>query len=307
MNPPPSQPDPRHPNLTVIPLTKSRAFTVRSYCEPRYRFLWHFHPEWEIVFNRSGCGTRHVGTSVERFDPGDLVMVPANVPHTFFSSAGQVEEARCTVIHFLPGVWGESFWRLPEIQEFRVLCERAHRGLVFSGPGTAEVGCRMERLAAAEAPSLESLAMLLEIFALIVRLAGRSLHATEDALAARPNPRLEELLDWIGRSLGEPITQHQAAARLKMSPTAFSRWFKTQIGSVFQRHLNEMRIARVCAHLARGDASVTAAAFASGFNNLANFNRRFQEITGLTPSAFRKQFRPGLPASHAKPLTHTQS
>lgn len=292
MKPPGSQPDLRHPNLTVIPLTKSRAFTASSYCEPSYRFLWHFHPEWELVFNRSGCGVRHVGSSVERFGPGDLVLVPANVPHTFFSSAGHVEEARCTVIHFLPGVWGEAFWALPEMAEFSALCKRAHHGLAFGGPGAAEVGCRMERLAAADAPSLESFASLLEIFGLIVRLTARSLHATKDFPGARPNPRLGELLAWIEGSLADAITQQQAAARVKMTPAAFSRWFKTHTGSVFQRYLIELRTAKACSLLAHADTAVTAAAFASGFNNLANFNRRFREITGLTPSAFRKQFRP---------------
>jgi AraC-like DNA-binding protein len=37
-----------------------------------------------------------------------------------------------------------------------------------------------------------------------------------------------------------------------------------------------------------------------GFNNVANFNRRFLEIKGMTPSEFRKQadtrFGSGLPS-----------
>jgi AraC-like DNA-binding protein/quercetin dioxygenase-like cupin family protein len=292
MKAPCCQPDLRHPRLTVIPLAKSRAFAVSSYCEPSYRFLWHFHPEWELVFNRSGRGVRHVGSSVERFSPGDLVLVPANVPHTFFSSTAQAEEARCTVIHFLPGVWGEAFWMLPEVADLHALCERAHHGLAFGGADAAEVGCRMERLATATRPSLESLTKLLEIFGLLMKLESRSLHATKDFPATQPNPRLGELLAWIEGSLADSITQQQAAARVKMSPAAFSRWFKTHTGCVFQRYLIELRIAKASSLLAHEDTAVTAAAFASGFNNLANFNRRFREVTGLTPSTFRRQFRP---------------
>jgi AraC-like DNA-binding protein/quercetin dioxygenase-like cupin family protein len=290
MKPSGSQPDLRHPALAVIPLTKSRAFVVTSYCEPSYRFLWHFHPEWEVVFSRSGRGIRHVGSSVERFGPGDLVLVPANVPHTFFSSSEPVEEARCTVIHFLPGVWGEAFWRLPEVADLHALCERARAGLAFSGAGAAEVGCRMEHLATVTRPSLEALTLLLEIFGLLLNLESRPLHATRETPAAQPNPRLGELLAWIERSLGEAITQQQAAARVKMPPATFSRWFKSHTGCVFQRYLIELRIAKACAQLAHTDAPVTAAALAAGFNNLANFNRRFREVTGLTPSGFRRQF-----------------
>ena len=47
----------------------------------------------------------------------------------------------------------------------------------------------------------------------------------------------------------------------------------------------------VCARLSSGQDSITEAAFQSGYNNLANFNRRFREITGLTPSEFRRRTR----------------
>lgn len=286
------------PSFTVIPVTKSRAFTVRSYCEPTYRFLWHYHPEWEITFTRSGRGTRHVGTSVERFGAGDLAMLPGGVPHTWFSSADQTEETRCTVIHFLPQVWGDAFWKLPEIHDFHMLCQQAQRGVRFSGADVEEVGRRMEALAADDRPGLESFLELMKIFSLLLGLELHSLHAVEEGTSDWQNARLDELLQWLESRLGEPVTQQEAAARVKMSPAAFSRWFKVNMGCVFNRYLNEIRVAKVCADIAQGKLSITEAAFNAGYNNLSNFNRRFLEVTGLTPKAFRVQIQnqPGVKA-----------
>lgn len=279
------------PSCTVIPATKSRAFIAGAYHEPRYRFLWHYHPEWEIAFSRSGRGTRHVGNSVEKFGPGDLMMLPGNVPHTWFSSDGNNEEARCSVIHFLPQVWGEDFWKLPELREFRILCQHAQRGVCFFGPKVEEVGRRIERLAAVEAPNLESLSDLLSIFSLLPALELHSLHAVTEASPGWQNPRLDALLEWIELHLAEPITQQDAADQVKMSPAAFSRWFKRNMGGVFHRYLNEIRVAKVCSEIAYGKVSITEAAFQAGYNNLSNFNRRFLEVTGLTPKAFRAQIK----------------
>ena len=74
---------------------------------------------------------------------------------------------------------------------------------------------------------------------------------------------------WLEGRLGEPITQQEAAARVKMSPAAFSRWFKVNMGCVFNRYLNEIRVAKVCAEIANGRLSITEAAFQAGYNNLS--------------------------------------
>jgi AraC-like DNA-binding protein len=37
------------------------------------------------------------------------------------------------------------------------------------------------------------------------------------------------------------------------------------------------------------DRLITHICYEVGFNNVANFNRRFLEIKGMTPSEFRKQ------------------
>ncbi|MEO5716814.1 MAG: AraC family transcriptional regulator [Luteolibacter sp.] len=274
-----------------LPATKTRGFTAVNYSAPTNLFQWHYHPEWEIVFSRAACGTRHVGESVEKFGPSDLVMLPGNVPHTWFSSNDQVGGSRWTVIHFLPKVWGEAFWKLPEVREFNDLCQRAQRGIRFTGEGVKEVGERMEALGANDAPSIAALMELLRIFALLPKLEVHSLNAVKEGSSGWQDARLDRLLEWLESRLAEPITQQEAAATIQMSPAAFSRWFKLNMGCVFSRYLNEIRVARVCSEIAHGKLSITEAAYLSGFNNLSNFNRRFLEVTGLTPKAFRVQIQ----------------
>lgn len=220
-------------------------------------------------------------------------MLPGNVPHTWFSSEDQVGDTRCTVIHFLPQVWGEAFWKMPEITAFHDLCQRAQRGIRFSttDENIEEIGQRMETLATKDSPSLEAFRELWWILSLLSELEVHSLHAVEEGTAGWQNARLDQLLAWLETHLSEPITQQEAAAKLQMSPAAFSRWFKVNMGCVFNRYLNEIRIARVCSDIAQGKLSITEAAFKAGYNNLSNFNRRFLEVTGLTPKAFRVQIQ----------------
>lgn len=279
------------PYFTPIPITKTRAFLARNYVEPSHRFLWHYHPEWEIVWTSSGKGQRYVGCSIEPFERGDLVLLAGNLPHTWFSDPDCVEEARCSVIHFLPDMWGEGFWKLPETQKLNALCDSALRGVRFTGEGVYEVGRKMEALAASDAPTFRSLAGLVEIFALMLELPTVSLNAATGTTGSYSNPKLQRLLEYIEEHSAEPLTQSEVAAQAKMSPPAFSRWFKLHMGCVFQRYLNEIRVARACSYLVKKDISITDAAFEAGFNNLSNFNRQFQGVTGLTPKDFRKQFR----------------
>ncbi|MGH7953187.1 MAG: helix-turn-helix domain-containing protein, partial [Limisphaerales bacterium] len=122
-----------------------------------------------------------------------------------------------------------------------------------------------------------------------VAACAASLFEWRAAELTEPDPRAERLLEWIQNHFAESITQAQAAVEVKMSPPAFSRWFKARVGRVFQRYLNELRVAKVCARLANHQEPITQAAFKCGYNNLANFNRRFREITRLTPTEFRSQ------------------
>jgi AraC-like DNA-binding protein len=74
-----------------------------------------------------------------------------------------------------------------------------------------------------------------------------------------------------------------------MSESRFSRFFRRATGNTFTDFVNRVRINRACQLLMESDRLITHVCYEVGFNNVANFNRRFLEIKGMTPSEFRKQ------------------
>ena len=80
----------------------------------------------------------------------------------------------------------------------------------------------------------------------------------------------------------------QVAAIANMSPNAFCRYFKQRTNKTYINLVLDIRIGQACKLLSRNkDLRVSEVAYQSGFNNLTNFNRKFKEIKGMTPSQFR--------------------
>jgi AraC-like DNA-binding protein len=89
--------------------------------------------------------------------------------------------------------------------------------------------------------------------------------------------------------VSQPLAMGDVAAELGMSESRFSRFFRRATGNNFVDFVNRVRISRACQLLMESDDLITRICYDVGFNNIANFNRRFLEIKGMTPSEFRRQ------------------
>jgi AraC-like DNA-binding protein len=280
------------PALTPLPEAREHAFAFTRYVEPRFHFRWHYHREVELVWIRSGKGLRYLGRSVEPFGKGDLVLVGPNLPHSWGSAADQCGNADWSVIQFLPERWGNSFWQMAEAEDLLKLIKRAECGIQFCGKDARKIGDLIESVAEVPAYSFEALSIFVEICRRLLGAEHRLVNASSiGSSASCPDQRFQKVLSLIDTLSCDRLSQAQMAEELNMSAATFSRWFKQRMGRTFQRYVNEVRVSRVCAHLAKKDENITTVALDSGYNNLANFNRRFREIMGITPKAFRSQTR----------------
>ena len=65
-----------------------------------------------------------------------------------------------------------------------------------------------------------------------------------------------------------------------MSESRFSRFFRRATGNTFTDFVNRVRVNRACQLLMETDRQVTHICYEVGFNNVANFNRRFLRDQG---------------------------
>ncbi|MGF7215676.1 AraC-like DNA-binding protein [Spirosoma lacussanchae] len=253
-------------------------------------FLWHYHPEYEIVFIEGASGTRHVGNHMSRYEGSDLVFIGPNVPHLNFDYGVRTEH-RKVVVQLKENFLGEVFWQAPELAAITRLFERARSGLSFYGATKQAVGQQLSQLAGL--PSFERLLSLLRIFQqLATSTEYTPLHGQAVASAYNLNEqqRLKRVHQFITDEYARKIEIPEVAALASLTESAFCRSFKRITGLTFTQFLNQYRINQA-QKLLLMDHTVSEACFACGFESLSYFNRIFRRLTGENPLQFKKRHR----------------
>jgi AraC-like DNA-binding protein len=246
-------------------------------------FAWHRHPECELTSVRRGRGLRYVGDAVEPFGVDDVVLIGANVPHTWAASAGRF---RVAVVQFRPEVLLAA-GAPPELAGLRTLLADAGRGLALPEPGSG-LGDDLERLAAERDP-LARFGMLCGLLARFRAAGPRPLAL--DAPARVDDGAMGRVLAHIDAHAAQPIAIARLAALAGMGVPGFCRAFRRSMGRTCTDYIAEVRIGRACRMLLEDDRAVTAIAHACGFASLASFNRWFRRLRGVPPTRWRQQAR----------------
>ncbi|RYF82927.1 MAG: AraC family transcriptional regulator [Comamonadaceae bacterium] len=252
---------------------------------------WHFHDEYELHLIVATSGKAFIGDWIGPFEPGHLVLCGPRLPHNWISlDAGQDGVAeRDLVIQFGHAPLAAAAEQVPELREVMQLLERARRGIEFFGLSQRAHGhwnaVKATRGARRFGHFCEFMADLAQCTDYRV-LSTVQIQGTEgDAEAEQINGIVNRITD----NMAEPLSAGQLAAELGMSESRFSRFFRRSTGNSFTDFVNRVRINSACHLLMQTDHYVTDICYQVGFNNVANFNRRFLEIKGMTPTEFRRQ------------------
>ncbi len=283
-------PEPFHP-LHTRP--EGQSFVAFSYTCPRFPFYWHYHPHMELTLIESGEGTRFVGDHVSPFVAGDLALLGGNLPHTWSSEdTGRLRgprSHRVLVAHFARELFDLG---APEFARVRGLLQRAERGCTFS-PAVAARAAELFR----ELPALRGFAAWRQLATILDLLAGDAGAAPLASAGYTPSDRqgaqrrLERALAFVeAHADSDSLALRDVARTVHLTPAAFSRFFRRLTGGTLVAHINTVRVGRACQLLSESDRSVAEIAYACGFSNLANFNRRFRALKRMTPTAYRAHF-----------------
>ena len=273
---------PAHEFITPDPDTSFRIIERR---QDRYAFSWHQHLEYELTCIIAGHGTRFVGADIKAYEGVDLVLLGPNLPHTWWAPGddGMTQVAYCA--QFTDATLGDLLQR-PEGRELAELLERSAAGLSFSQPvaeRVAELLIKMHLVS-----PLVRLGLLYEALGLLAEAKGQELSQTD--LPHANDPRLARACQFVLEHINQPIQQGEVAAQVGLTPEAFARFFRRRTGRTLTEYIHRLRITQACDRLRANKESITDIAYGVGFGNLANFNRVFKRLHGMTPSAYRKRW-----------------
>lgn len=282
------------PKLLKISLQPQQSFAVRHDVAPFFYKELHFHPEIELVHIVKGTGMQYVGSHLQSFKPSDLVMVGSNTPHLWkcdkeYFQSNATAHVESSVIHFLPNVFGEYFFKIPENSQIEKLLETAKLGLLILGTTKAKAIDLIEQLQ--QAKGVEKVIILLQILNLLAtskELTKLNKTILQNNQTSKETERMNNVLQYLLNNFTETITLGEIAKVANMSANAFCRYFKSNTKRSFTSFLLELRINHACKLLSETNNAIADICFECGFNNVSNFNRYFKQITKYSPLQYRK-------------------
>ncbi len=257
-------------------------------------FQWHHHPEYELTLTLNSRGQRFVGDHIGSYDDGDLVLIGPNLPHTW-NSREKIAHDRphvALVMQFLPQ-WSDPLIEvLTEFRPVGSLLKRSATALQFSA-GAATAARPLIESFFAEGPE-QRLLGLMRVLSLLAHDAGATPLASPGFAAApvagTDRTRIDRVLDHIHLHYAEGLSIPGLAGVAALSPSGLHRLFRRHTRMNISEYVMRLRIGEACARLSGSDRPIAHIASDVGYDSLANFNRQFKALKGVTPRQYRQLF-----------------
>lgn len=254
-------------------------------------FEWHHHPEYELTLTLNSRGQRFIGTHVGSYGDADLVLVGPNLPHTWMSR-DKLDPAQphVALVFWFRKEWLDELIKASvELQPLRRLLERGAAGLAFPEALARSLRSRIEAIF--EADPAARLFGLLDILLTLARSeAGEPLSA-EAVPEEGGRQRIDRVLTHLHRQYRAGVSIGELAEIAALSPSGLHRLFRKATRQTVSEYLIALRIGEACARLSAGDEPIGHIAGDIGYASLANFNRQFRRLRGMSPRAYRQLFR----------------
>ncbi|GGX67526.1 AraC family transcriptional regulator [Saccharospirillum salsuginis] len=250
---------------------------------------WHYHNEYELHLIQSTRGNAFIGDYVGPFEPGTVFLCGPYLPHNWVSLADFQSGIRDRVINFSDERMCSLADCLPEMRAMKTMLADSRYGIEFSPDASRKVADAFTDVA-----RLKGMPRVLKFLEIMTTLAESGDYRTlsERSFEDESDSLIEERVSIVVNHIMEHCTTDlhldDVAGLLGLTPSFFSRWFRKTTGYRFIDFVTRLRISRACEQLEASDKPITNICFEAGFSNVANFNRHFLKIKGMTPRQYRE-------------------
>jgi len=280
--------------LTVLPFKipkpEKEALVYQEDHEIIFYGQLHQHEEIQISLIVAGSGSLIVGDSIRDYNKNDILIIGENVPHVFRSDINTSSESVMYTLFFTKTSFGKDFFDLSDLSELEQFFHESDYGIriLSKKKGIIKNFKRLIHL-----NRIERIASFLKILSIILQSKKEPLSSFvyRKKYTEFDGERMNNVFQYAMNHFQESISLDEISGKANMSKNAFCRYFKKRTNKTFFQFLIEIRIEHACKLLYKNqDLSISVISELCGFQNIANFNRKFKELKKMTPSDYRSQF-----------------
>lgn len=250
------------------------------YCDKQYDFKdtcdiskLESHRNYFLIYLRTGSMNFVADGDVFTAEQGQLALIDCRRPHHYYTHGA----AETIWMHF-DGANARDFYE--QIVAF-------HSGKhVFYPSGNSRIEREMAQIVSSlkSSESVPEVEYSQRIYRILCNLLFPQPAAGEDA----EHSPIAKAVRYIDRHLFEALSVERVAAAVNLSPSHFSRQFRSRTGFSPHEYIVLHRIDEAKALLHGTRLSVKEIAYRVGYHSEANFIASFTDKVGISPSTFRK-------------------
>ena len=256
----------------------------------------HFHSTMEITLLVDGEVFFKSGDAEQPFEKGDCFIFNSMEQHNIFSENASAK-LKYLSLNFVP-----SFISSLEMEDFNLrylepfyFTNRSCR-IPHTEACAKEVSGLFGKIQTALYEKKEGYPLMVKAYLFLI-LSEIACYYQKTVPSLNPSRReapvlqdsFTRVLDYIEEHLTHDITIDQLSQVAAMNRYYFSTFFKKQMSESPVQYITRKRIRLAIELLKDEKLSILEVALRSGFNNAANFNRAFRQLTETSPSEYRKK------------------
>lgn len=273
-----------------IPKTEREALIYQEDIEHVFYDQLHQHEEIQISYIAKGSGSLIVGDSLNNYQEGDILVFGENLPHVFRSDVHASSESVMLSLFFTKTSFGPEFFGLTDMSSVDAFFKDSEYGMKIL---TNQTKIHNHFVKLKKQNKIQRIASFLKIVSIIISSEKKPLSSfvNKKKYTDDEGRRMSAVFEYATGYYHQNISLEEVAEKANMSKNAFCRYFKKRTNKTFFQFLIEIRIENACKLLAnKKDHSIAHISELCGFQDIANFNRKFKELKGISPSQYRAQF-----------------
>ncbi len=273
----------------VVP--ESHSFMINKLDLSDNKDIIHSHNNFELNYIVNGQGRRFVGGNIAIYDSGDLVLMGPDLPHGW--EVDNPEDMPMSItIHFQEDLFDAKLFRIPEFEALQNLLEKSRSGIFFRSVDQEIINTYLEELK--NLHGFDAMLQILKVLKYLTQVRDIQILSTPEYLGNKnqfESEKINKVYDYVFRNFHNGIKLKDVADLIHLSESAFCTYFKKLTKKSFFTFLKEIKIGYACKLLSDNlDKNISQICYESGFNNVANFNRQFRELTNMSPREYRMKY-----------------